>query len=226
LLDNVLTTCLIVLVPAFMLGRSLYGRNRPPASKLGRYASSIAMAFGLLALLAADWRAGSRHLAALGFDFPLSMGGLIGLGLAACLLAGFTLSLPAQMKSTKGKIKEAQALTPTTRSEFIVFSIFCIVAGCAWEVLYRGYLLWALPPKIGLIGGIVVAAAAYGAAHGYKNLRQFAGSLISAFLFVIAYALTKSLWWLILLHCSLPMLSVVAISARNDAAARTDAFAN
>jgi hypothetical protein len=37
------------------------------------------------------------------------------------------------------------------------------------------------------------------------------GSIVSAFLFGIAYASTRSLWWLIVLHAGFPMLSVPAV---------------
>jgi membrane protease YdiL (CAAX protease family) len=80
------------------------------------------------------------------------------------------------------------------------------VAGVAWEVLFRGYLLWALTPRVGIVGAVFVASVAYGVAHGYKSPRQFTSSLVSALLFTIAYALTHSLWWLMLIHGGLPVM--------------------
>ena len=59
--------------------------------------------------------------------------------------------------------------------------------------------------------------SAYGAAHGYKNPRQFAGSIAASFAFAIGYALTGSLWWLIVLHAAAPvtmLFTVKKIQAR------------
>jgi len=75
-----------------------------------------------------------------------------------------------------------------------------------WEVLYRGFLLQLLPPIIGLPFAIVASALAYGIAHGYKNPKELIASIISAFIFTIAYAWTHSIWWLILIHVGLPLL--------------------
>jgi hypothetical protein len=54
----------------------------------------------------------------------------------------------------------------------------------------------------------VVAATAYGGAHGFRDIRQFGGSVVSALAFTMGYALTHSLWWLILIHTALPLLAI------------------
>jgi len=47
---------------------------------------------------------------------------------------------------------------------------------------------------------VTFAALAYGVSHGYKSPAQFGGSIALSFVFAIAYALTLSLWWLMLVH--------------------------
>jgi membrane protease YdiL (CAAX protease family) len=45
--------------------------------------------------------------------------------------------------------------------------------GAGWELLYRGFLLLVLTPSIGAWGAVAVSGLSYGAAHGYKNPKQF-----------------------------------------------------
>jgi membrane protease YdiL (CAAX protease family) len=71
-----------------------------------------------------------------------------------------------------------------------------------WEILYRGFLLWFLSPYIGIAGAICLASFAYGLARGYQGRRQLVGSIASAFAFTVAFAITRSLWWLMLLHAA------------------------
>src|SRR5690625_359177 len=94
-------------------------------------------------------------------------------------------------------------LLPRTRRELTLFLGFTLLAGCGWELLYRGFLIWFLVPSIGTVGAVCIAAIAYGAAHGYKSRTQFLGSIVSAFAFTIAFVLTGSLWWLMLIHTAL-----------------------
>jgi hypothetical protein len=41
--------------------------------------------------------------------------------------------------------------------------------------------------------------------HGYQGVGKMAASIVSALLFTLAYVLTGSLWWLMLLHVLLPL---------------------
>jgi hypothetical protein len=66
-------------------------------------------------------------------------------------------------------------------------------------------------PNTGVPLAVVLAALAYGAAHGYHNPRHFFGSIAMALGFATAYALTGSLWWLIVLHASVPVSMVYTV---------------
>ena len=61
-----------------------------------------------------------------------------------------------------------------------------------------------------MIHAVAIASAAYGAGHGIGDKRELAGSLAVALLFTTAYALTRSLWWLMLLHAGLPLVGALA----------------
>jgi membrane protease YdiL (CAAX protease family) len=173
------------------------------------YLHSMLIALVLVGALAVQWRLTERPLSSLGLGVPVSAPALAGLGIALCVLIGLAVVIIVrpQGERTDHAVKE---IVPQTRAEMIVFIAFSLAMGCAWELLYRGYLLWFLPARLGLPASVLVAALAYGLAHGFKSVKAFAASLIAALAFTVAFALTKSLWWLMLLHSGLPFLLILA----------------
>ncbi len=57
---------------------------------------------------------------------------------------------------------------------------------------------------------VLLPALAYGVAHGYRGRTRFIGSIVSALLFTLGFVLTRSLWWLILIHIGLPLFGAFA----------------
>lgn len=211
MLDVILTVVLVIGVPAWMLWRSLARRGRPAAGTPPRYRLTIGLASALLSLLAVVWIGGGRSAGELGLAPPVSSPAEVGLGLAVLVLAGLAMGIAIQLKAGKPRPSAADlGVLPVTPSETASFLLMSFVVGAAWEVLYRGYLLWALTPHFGVPGAVVLAAAAYGLAHGYKNARQLAASLVAALAFTVGYVLTHSLWWLILIHIGMPVLAIAS----------------
>jgi len=99
---------------------------------------------------------------------------------------------------------------PQDRDETRAYLAFTPFAGFGWEILYRGFLLWWLAPLVGIIAAVSISSLAYGLAHGWQSQAQGIGSIVSAFLFTIGYALTGSLWWLIAIHTALPLVGLLA----------------
>jgi membrane protease YdiL (CAAX protease family) len=86
-----------------------------------------------------------------------------------------------------------------------------VLVSLGWELLYRGFLLMLLTPVTGAATAIILAALAYGIGHGYEKPSQLIGSIVSAFLFTLAFYYTQSLWWLILLHIGLPLFGAINV---------------
>jgi membrane protease YdiL (CAAX protease family) len=214
-MDGALALTLLLVLPLSQLVLSLRSHEAPPSSRLVRYGRGIGVAGALTAWLAVDWRLAARPLSALGMAWPPPTAGWAGLALAVLILGGLAVaaSLPRR-PSGRGKPAAGAELLPVTPAETAVFAVFCLAVGVAWEALYRGFLLWFLAPSIGVAGAVAAAAIAYGLAHRSQDWRRVAGSLVAAGLFTTAYALTGSLWWLMLLHAGLPLIAVAGMRRR------------
>lgn len=208
-LDTILIACLLVFLPAYNLWRSLTEARRAGESRTARYLRGTAIAVALSAMLAVAWAGGARQLDSLGLDLPIGRPGLIGLGIAAALLLTLVV-LGAVIKPRAGAKAPDSPMLPITQTEWRLFLISMPVIAVAWELLYRGYLVWAIEPLLGTVAAVVLPAIAYGVAHGYRGRAQFIGSIGSALVFTLGFVLTRSLWWLMLIHAALPLFGAIA----------------
>jgi membrane protease YdiL (CAAX protease family) len=211
MLDLLLASYLLVVLPVRALWRSRRATPaRPSRPRLRIYRGSTTHILVLLAVLAASCSLQGRAPAALGFDVPLTPAGQWGLASALLVLAGLGIgSRLWEKKLSQAKRDEYDALLqgnltlPRTLPELRAYLLLGLVLGAGWEILYRGFLLLVLTPFTGTAAAVAMSALAYGAAHGFDSRKQFVGSILAAFLFTTAYALTHSLWWLIVLHAGL-----------------------
>lgn len=219
MLNILLAVFLLVIYPAINLYLSLYlKRSKPPRLPMRRYGMMVLKTSILLALLWAGALQAGYSPRALGLDVPVSREGLWGLGIAA-LLAVVLAALSYRDSATPAAVRdqrddqmlESNMPWPRTTREAVAFAVTMTFMTAAWELLYRGFLLLFLAPSIGLPLAVTASALAYGIGHGYINVRQLLAAVASAFVFTIAYALTKSLWWLILIHAALPLTAIPAV---------------
>lgn len=214
MLDHLLAILLLLVVPIRALWRSRPG-HAASGTKITRYISTIGMVTGLLTLLATSWLMTGRSAQALGLNAPTSTPSLIGLGIAVVIFIALFLGKNKKPKpSQKEEIAAAQRdIFPESLKEMRLFVLLSLAVGGGWEILYRGFLLYYLPSMTGLFGAIIIASFAYGAAHGFKNPKQFVGSIVSALAFTIAYAATSNLWWLMLIHIGVMLIGAAASKA-------------
>ena len=80
----------------------------------------------------------------------------------------------AQPSASKDQLlRGLSLLAPTNPAEIVAWTLLCILAGFAEEVVFRGYLqhqftAWA---RGGLVAGCVSSAVIFGAMHGYEGVR-------------------------------------------------------
>lgn len=209
-LELLLALYLVIVLPGHALWRSKR-KGRPRRARITGYRwSTLHIGLLLTALTALMWQSG-RPVQQLGLALPRA--GWWGLALAVILLSALIGGGKLWERRLSGdKLAEHQARTerasesmPRTREELNAFLVLAFCIGCGWELLYRGFLMMVLGPLTGTATAVILAAVAYGAAHGYQGRGQFVGSIVSAFLFTIGYVMTDSLWWLMLIHTALPV---------------------
>ncbi|TFW15650.1 CPBP family intramembrane glutamic endopeptidase [Duganella callida] len=217
MIDLALVLYLVVILPSMRLWRSLQKSITPRRPRVQVYGTAIReIAILLVALLLASWWSG-HGAADLGLAPPDSGAALWCLLIPAILLpllhyAGKLRQRslnPEQLAADYERLRRDESL-PRTKRELNLYLVLSVFLGAGWELLYRGFLLLALTPVMGVWRTVIIAGVAYGAAHGYTSRKQIGASIVSALLFAGGYALTGSLWWLIVLHTGLPAMTAIA----------------
>lgn len=224
MIELALALYLVLVLPGRHIWRSIRPADAPKRPVTERYLVSMRdIGLLLLVLLAICWwngySAADMGLAAPSAGAPLWC--LIAAAVAmTALLAGGAIQCarmaPAKAKEQLDKGRDTGM--PTSAAELRLFLPLAVMLGGGWELLYRGFLLLVLTPYIGAWGAVAVSGLAYGAAHGYKNPKQFSLSVALALLFATGYLLTGSLWWLMVIHIALPLsgaLTMYQLGRRN-----------
>jgi membrane protease YdiL (CAAX protease family) len=206
-LDGLLLVFLLVALPLYQLQASLRGQRSRASSTGERFRRSLAILGAPCLILAIDWVTAGRPAAALGLAFPSPAPGWIGLAIAGVLISVVVITgalrrnrLDPGKAAAERDAMEAAGLLIGGRGELALYVLLMGLIALSGEVLFRGFLLWAFRPLVGLVGAVILAALAYGAAHGFQDWKGALRSTLSAFVFTIAYAMTRSLWWLMLVH--------------------------
>lgn len=210
--DGIMTGLLVFAVPIYAAWR----KTRPEAPKIALYQRGLMLAYALLLPFGVIWWWEGRSPAEFGLNWPLRMVDLvlIALALAALILLTIVGRIAGRKASPQ---RPTPHLLPGTSVEIGWYLAMIISLGIIWEVLYRGYLQRSLGAVLGLWPAVLISALAYGLAHGIKSRQQMIGSLISALIFSTAYALSHSLWWLIIIHSGLPFVGLVLSRRKMDA---------
>ncbi len=204
--DLVLIVLAVVILPglSILMGRRLAGA--PAGSLVPRYAFTVVRGWAVVALVMVGWWWNGRPFAWLGLDIPVSLYGLVGLGLDAVLALVMVSQLlrplsslkPDRLAVLRRQMAEIKIL-PRTRGEFLFFLPVAVTAGVWEELLYRGFLFWFFS-GFGIVVSILVSTVAFGAGHLYQDVRGAARAFLLGLVFASAYAMTQSLWWLIVIH--------------------------
>jgi membrane protease YdiL (CAAX protease family) len=82
------------------------------------------------------------------------------------------------------------------------------IVGSCEELVYRGFLIWFLAPATGLVVAVLLSAAAFGFAHGYRGASGIVRTAGIGVAFGTAPAVTHSLWWLVVAHVIVNLFAV------------------
>ncbi|MGH6876331.1 MAG: CPBP family intramembrane glutamic endopeptidase [Rhizomicrobium sp.] len=196
---------LVMPVQSWHAGRYLAATPRSAIDMTARYRVIIVRDILLAALILFDWNWTGRPWFALGFDIPVGLAGRIGFGFDALLLAWFTWTLTlkkmsAEARATADAQLTANRIAPETPAEFRLFPVVGVVGSAFEELLFRGFAIWFLAPFVGLWGAVIVSSACFGLNHIYQGWLGVVRTGLFGLAFGTAYALSHSLWWLMLAH--------------------------
>jgi membrane protease YdiL (CAAX protease family) len=140
---------------------------------------------------------------------------VIGVGVA--LLAGFTVLTVVGLRAARREkdlptIGDIAAMLPRNRQELRIGAVMSVNAGVVEELLFR----LGMPALIfGATGSAVAAIVAslllFGALHAYQGIWGVVGTMVVGGLFLLAYVVTGTILWPIVLHALFDLRSLVLI---------------
>lgn len=194
-----------------MLRMTASGR---PNARVSVYREVLATLWIITAVIAAVWIHAARPWRLIGVVPPAGWR----LVLTAALLAAVWMLLRAQLRAIRrldparrDRIRARSAavslLIPHNRVERAWLVSVGVTAGLCEELIYRGFLLWAFRPWLGLWGAALASTVSFGFAHAYQGRRGAirAGTLGAVFA-VLAIAM-GSVVPVMLLHALLDLFS-------------------
>jgi len=173
---------------------------------------AIATQWLLTAAVVLEWIFQHRPFASLWLvpTFGWGAGGvLLGLALTAIVMQPQRRGLAASpdvVARLRSRLAGVQRLMPASRAEWPGFVPLAITAGLCEEVLFRGFVLWALAHVLPVWWMAALAQALlFGLAHAYQGPRGvFATFVVGAFLTGIVW-ISGSLWPAMLAHALLDL---------------------
>lgn len=206
-------------------------RAAPHRERVRLYVEAVVTQWALVALGAAVWVRAGRPWAPLGLHVPLGWR----LGVAATLVGGL-LALHGRNVWAVARRPRARAqarqlfaplafMLPHTGRELAAFLALSVTAGACEEVLFRGYLPWALAPWLTWGGAALAGAAPFGFLHAYQGRAGVVRTALTGAAMAGVVALTGSLLPAIAAHALVDISSgllawlVLREAQRPDAAA-------
>jgi uncharacterized protein len=223
LFDALLVAVAAVALPAwsFVTGRWRAGRPRSERKLFERYWLIAIRGAALSALVVFVWSKEGRPFSALGLDVPIGIAGRVGLVIDAAIAGYYLFKVQfsrrssEQLAATRERLRRLGSydMLPQTPREFAIYPIAAVAGSTSEELLYRGFLIGTLTPLIGTAGAVLVSSALFGLGHAYQGWLGILRTTVIGLGFGIAFALTSSLWWLIIAH-SVANLSGVLLARR------------
>ncbi|MEO1969205.1 MAG: CPBP family intramembrane glutamic endopeptidase [Sphingomonadaceae bacterium] len=222
MMDWLLLAAGLVAMPLASLwaGRRLVDARSGGREVLTRYRWIILRGLLLSLTLLGVWAASGRPFARLGLGLAFDRLAWLGFGIDAVLIVVMAWQLfltrrgPEQKALIKRRLIDSR-MAPQTRAEFVLFPQVALIGSIAEELFFRGYMFWILGPMLGVWGAAVATALLFGIAHAYQGLAGIVRTGLIGLAFGIGFALTGSLWWLIIAHALMNLAGyVLALKVR------------
>ncbi|NNF13243.1 MAG: CPBP family intramembrane metalloprotease [Gemmatimonadetes bacterium] len=213
LVDAVLLSVLLAVVPLLAMAQVplAHGLEIP---RIPAYWSSI-VTLGVVG--AASWFVGSR-------DAGMAGVGLVSLPLSSLLawtcaltVAGLAIIVAFRAAARSMGALDSDLLVqllPTTDRERGVFALLSVAAGTGEELAYRGYVIPALTPVVGVVGAAVLSTAVFGVVHAYQGVLGIFRTALMGGVLAWGFLASGSLWPAILAHILIDLIAGIAVGER------------
>lgn len=191
-----------------------------PDARVREYRQAVLLQWGLCAAGIVVWIAGGRSLADLGLASPGGAGFWIALGIAGLAAAPLQAQLAAARRdeATRRELRTQLGgnlvFLPRAPEEAGWYAAVSVTAGVCEEILYRGWLIGWLAPRIGIPGALAASVVVFGLAHTYAGRTVALRAGATGIALGALYLLSGSLWVPVVLHAFIDLnagqLSVTA----------------
>ena len=178
-----------------------------PGARARAYRTTIAVQWTFVAVLAARWISAGRRWRELGLALPEGWRLVAGAVLVLLTAALFTRQARAvarlgeeQRLRLRDQLASVALVLPRTASEQRWFRALAVTAGFCEELLYRGFLVWALRPWLGLAGATAASLVLFTLGHSYQGAKGAVRSGIAGATMAAIVLLTGSLIPAMLVH--------------------------
>jgi len=189
-----------VLWPGF-LRRS---QANPGRARLWLWSGWMIMLWTLVVAGAALWLFEARAWSALRLIVPRGwrLWGAVALVLMVAISYARTVARITRSKSPRIKMGHpyVEKLAPHTQSELSWWVAMSLSAGFCEEFVFRGYLIWAFQPLLGLVGAALFSVVVFAMAHAYQGAKGILATGIVGGLLTLVVLVSGSLFPAIVLH--------------------------
>ena len=192
--------------------RSALASGRPGV-RTQFYAGVLRLEWGAALVIVALWLANGRAWTALGLGISggwrsETAAALVALGVAFLLTRWRAIgALSVEKRAALApRLGEIAAILPRDARERRWFAAVSVTAGTCEELVFRGFLLWALAPWLGTWGAAAASLAGFTLAHAYQG-KDFVPRIGAMGLVFTLLALgSGTIVWGIVLHAAVDLL--------------------
>lgn len=218
--DAVLLVLIVIVLPLEALVSHRQTRAKlasdEPGIRLKLYREALAVLWGTTLPILLIWVLYGRDWADLGFNLSWDGYDLLAWALASVPVAFFASQLFYVSRSAKGralyrdelgKDKVVSNFLPHTREEYRTFRLVGVTAGITEEIIFRGYLIWALSLFLPFWIGVCVSLILFVLMHLYQGMGQLPVIFLTGAWLTAVVLISGSLWPAIALHISIDVLN-------------------
>jgi hypothetical protein len=190
----------------FMLWRGFLRRSQadPARARVWLWSAWMIMLWTLVAAGVGLWMLKGRSWASLGLIIPHGWRLLVAIGMVMLPVLNSARTVTKVMRSKRPKLVKmhdhSEKMAPHTGSELGWFVALSLSAGFCEEFLFRGYLIWAFQPVVGLWGAAAFSVVVFAAAHAYQGIKGVLATGVVGILLTVVVLVFKSLLPAIALH--------------------------